>query len=466
MDQDFHYYGTFYAARIAGFNAANATLIAKCSNFIDFLSNQGYGGYWRLVRDKRKLASRDQYTVVGDVTSPRYTFQGTLSTGVAAEDGMWCSYHFTPGNFADPEGVPTPAAVHGERVAALLPAPTDDSIGRYHEVRRTPGISKPEHATLLNRPMSGLSRALLADTIEGANNPARLRRILMRAVGASELLGENATVEQNTLRRFRLCLLGVRAHVIADTWAHQDFSGIGHDMNTYWDVNGWSVGRQGIQYDVGNGWVDVVLSSSSHENLQAAPNVAKIGHGWMGHFPDYSFVKFRYRPGWGRKSDTLERDNPTQYRYAFLELCSLFARARSRDNHFEPGGATSWLTKAGQAISSACDVADKSVCPRVHSSNAWLEQMAGLGTPMDLINTKLEPDPKAVLDGLLEGTDGYTRYGTYIVQATSDLYLFQIAADYHFHFVRNFLKRHDIMTFGGSWSQQIGPLSQTVTDLF
>ena len=246
LDQDFHYYGTFYAARLAGHGTTDATLIAKCSNFIDFLSNEGYGGYWRLVRESTRRASRDLYTVVGDVNSPRYTFQGTLSTGAAPEDGMWCSYHFTPGNYPDPMGIPTPTQVHGRAVAARLPKRLRNNAGQHHEVRATPGVTDVKLAKLLNRPMSALSRAMIADTTLCMTDPARLRAILQRAVGAGELLPDNEAAAKDILARFRLALLGARAHVLADTWAHQDWSGVSHSMNTYWDVTGWNVCRQSI----------------------------------------------------------------------------------------------------------------------------------------------------------------------------------------------------------------------------
>lgn len=161
MDQDFHYYGTYYAARVGGsFSTSQATLIAKAANFIDFLNNGSYGGYWRLVRDTSKR-SPDAYKVVGDVNSPRYTFQGTLSSGVSAEDGLWCSYHFTPGNYADPEGSPSPTDVHGAAVAELLPG---------HEIRDVDSSIESAHHKLLNRPQSALSRALVLDAIDCATS--------------------------------------------------------------------------------------------------------------------------------------------------------------------------------------------------------------------------------------------------------------------------------------------------------
>lgn len=469
MDQDFHYYATFYAARLGGYSVEEASLIGKCSNFIDFMSEANYAGYWKLIKESTKKTSKTDYTEVGTVNYPRYTFQGGLvSTGVSPEDGLWCSYHFPPGNYADPIGTPTPADNHGSAVAGLLPG-TTNSTARYHEVRYTPGISSEDKAKLLNRPLSPLSRVLFADTVDLMRNPARLRRILMHSLGAGCLIPANSTAANRILNRFALCLLGARAHVLADTWAHQDFSGISHKMNTYWDVRDSSWGRQSIEYqDVGDTWKHVVLSATKHDNLKAVPNgTSYLGHGWMGHFPDYSFVKFRYKPCWRLASfSAFERDNPTQYRHAFLELCSLMSKSRGAT--FDPVSNHDWLESAQVAISTPCEIADKKNCPRAFSSKKWMAQMNDLGKPVDVIDAAKEPDDGAVLEGVVEKTSGTssTRYGTFYVHATSDLYLFQIAADYHFHFVKTWLKSAGILEFGGSWSSQLGALSGAIVELF
>ena len=470
MDQDFHYYGTYYAARVGGgLDATDATLVGKAANFIDFLSETAYAGYWKLVRESRPKPSGD-YTEVGEIANPRYTFQGGLTgTGVSPEDGLWCSYHFMPGNYADPAGTPSPTAVHGFAVARELPAPPKQGVRLHHELRdvkKTIGVAQ---ARLLNRPQSPLSRALLADTHRSVLDADRLEAILKRAIGASELLPDSRQERLRLVQRFGLILLGVRAHVIADTWAHQDFSGISHEMNTYYDVNGSNWGRQSIDYqDVGGEWKNVVLSSLKHDNLKAVPNgTSYLGHGWMGHFPDYSFAKFRYRPWWRDQSAApIVRDNPGQYRHAFLELCSLMSKAGGRE--FNPSTQRNALAAAQRAIVSPCEIAKSTVCPRAHSAVAWQREMqrAGFGPPDDIIDAKLEPDPKAVLPGMVVTSHNVTRYGTYVVCASSDLYLFQIAADYHFHFVRHYLRQNGILNFTGSWSTKLGPLANTISDLF
>ena len=79
------------------------------------------------------------------------------------------------------------------------------------------------------------------------------------------------------LKRFGLLLLGARAHVIADTWAHQDWCAANNLINTYWDIkNSWYNNQfeQRIDYqDISkDSWETVKLAALKDENLQAVPN--------------------------------------------------------------------------------------------------------------------------------------------------------------------------------------------------
>jgi hypothetical protein len=210
--------------------------------------------------------------------------------------------------------------------------------------------------------------------------------------------------------------------------------------------------------------------------LQAVPNATSyVGHGWMGHFPDYSFVKYRYKPCWQQKSaPALERDNPTEYKYAFLELCSLFSQAGG--SKFQPENKKDELAGVQRAISSPVEIANQNNCPRVYSAYKWKEEMDKLRIqpPVDLIDTKKEPDEKNLLSGQIDYKPhsfdpfGKSRYGTFYINVISDLYLFQIAVDYHFHFVKNWTKKHNIginYLFEGSWSRQLGPLSENIVEI-
>lgn len=479
MDQDFHYYGTYYAAIVGGnYSQEDATVIAKASNFIDFLSNENYAGYWSLVSNTEKRPDQ-KYEVKAEVDYPRYTFQGTISTGLEGScSGLWASYHFPPGNYNAPPNTPTKIDVHGKDVAELLPD---------HQIREVAPDSSlneinSEIGKLLNRPQSALSRALIKDTIECLNNPKRLEQILERATGGEVLL--NRQDKEKILKRFGLLLLGARAHVIADTWAHQDWCSVNNVINTYWDIDNSFLNNQfsqNIEYqDISQEWKKVKLSGLTgtffNKNLEAAPNqTSYVGHGWMGHLPDYSFIKYRYKPCWSPKSASpLERDNPTEYKYAFLELCSLFSQANG--SKFQPKNEESKLDAAQRAISSPVEIADKNNSPRVYSSSKWKDEMnkENIPEPKDIINPELEPDKQAVFSGQIDYIPhsldplGKSRYGTYYVDVASDLYLFHIAADYQFHFVKNWTKTHKIGPddlFEDSWSSQLGPLSNQISEI-
>lgn len=476
MDQDFHYYGTYYAARHGGFEKNQAGLIAKAANFIDFFSESGYAAYWHLVSDTRKS---EKYDVIAEMNYPRYTYQnGNLSVGLAPEDGLWCSYHFTPGNYPEPQGTPSRESVHGSALASLLPAfITRDatagskilmSEGHYSLEQRLDAKNDIKLGRMLNRPQSSLSRHLILDAITCARDDNRLRAILRCALAGQHILAHDA---ESCLARFKLILLGIRAHVIADTWAHQDFCGLDSVLNTYWDVDydpsswnpsKWGYGRQSIDFYDGSkkGWQNTVLSSWRSGNFEAVPSkTSYLGHGWMGHFPDFSFAQFRYKPCWAdpAKGPVL-RNNPEQYKMAWLELVSLFSQASGGGQikpnpHFEAG-----LEKAAAAISSPCNLSGQ-VLGRQSSAEAWLKTFGD--APTQLINVQSEPDPAATMAGLIQETKNMTRFGINYVNACSDLYLFQVAADYHFHFVRNYLEHFGIYQFTGAWSNQRSALDPT-----
>lgn len=478
MDQDFHYYGTFHSAMCAGFDNADATLIAKASNFIDFFHEGEYNADWSLVSETKKSA---HYTIIAKMDKPRYTFQhGYWDTFKHPEDSVWCAYHFIPGNYDDPAGTPSREDVHGATVADYLPRhiKRDTRGGEYILRKYNPGTVKDlEFGQMLNRPQSALSRKLVEDAVLCATDDDRLARIISLAAGGPEILD---TDRSDVLHRFKLILLGVRAHVIADTWAHQDHCGLDNVMNTYWDADydpdSWNplkqgLGRQSIYYTDSSSqdWKQTVLTMHNstigyltqhvpNSNFEATPNATSyLGHGWLGHFPDFSSVKFRYKPCWSDPRKTIERDNPREYEAAWVELTSLFHQAKTGRRLEMDEAFKANLRNAKQAIETPCELG-KFVPGRLVSQLAW--QRVLTEQPLAQIDTLPEPDAKAVLAGVLD------KNGTTYVNAKSDLYLFQIAADYHFHFIKHYLKANGIYQFTGAWSKQHSTLSDSIVNLF
>ena len=189
----------------------------------------------------------------------------------------------------------------------------------------------------------------------------------------------------------------------------------------------------------------------------------------------YSCMGF-YRCGasflhcWRNKSAApFERDNPVQFQHAFLELCSLFSRAKG--GQFNPQARGELLKAAKRAISSPCEVTNDSNCPRYFSSQQWMAEMDKLNIerPGDIIDARQEPDPKAVLEGQVDYRSAMgPRYGTYYINYSSDLYLFAVALDYQFHLIKKWLLNHNIGTdlFTDTWSNQNGPLQTGLNALF
>ncbi|MCS5515666.1 hypothetical protein NWF32_11455 [Pseudomonas qingdaonensis] len=95
------------------------------------------------------------------------------------EDGLWCSYHFIPGNYNDPAGTPSREETHGAEVANYLPKFTKRDTFGGEQILRKYNASKVkdlQYGKMLNRPQSALSRRLVQDAVLCATDDDRLRR--------------------------------------------------------------------------------------------------------------------------------------------------------------------------------------------------------------------------------------------------------------------------------------------------
>ena len=135
------------------------------------------------------------------------------------------------------------------------------------------------------------------------------------------------TLEQakkaGTLQAFGLAL-----HVLADTWAHRNFAGtpsmvINNITGDFYEAR---------TPDGKEEWKKVAFrhSVSAPDDLEAGKytntmiqfneySVMNLGHGRVGHLPDYSFIKYRYLPAWGDYTQVV-KDNPAEYLHAFAQM--------------------------------------------------------------------------------------------------------------------------------------------------
>ena len=163
---------------------------------------------------------------------------------------------------------------------------------------------------------------------------------------------------------------GIAMHVLADTWAHQYFAGTPSQVinNTdYWFFELLPAEAPGDDANSG----DSANNSNSKENGDAANaarsfterrvtfrhnptgkddldkgiytntvyqleenSVMSLGHGRAGHLPDYSFMRYKYLPAWGKYEEFI-KDNPSDYYKAFSQMVYALRYLRGDYETFE-----------------------------------------------------------------------------------------------------------------------------------
>lgn len=263
MDYDFHYYATKAASLLAGFEDEDAEIIAESALFVDYCDWSNFGYY-------KKVGNREEYTV--QTSQFNATLDKAQSTG-AGDPSIWSIFHFVPGNYN---------YNHKDKNEKFKLTPTDSNNGYT-----------------LCRPYSELATKMIEDT---------------RTIYVSKLE-----------YKAKLALIGIRMHVLADTWAHQNFTGISDSSSN--SISGNLQKRN----DSDTGWEDIGWSISPSADNGMAPNfISSLGHGAAGHLPDMGWLKFRYLPT-VNQGKYVERDNPKEFKEAFIGLvCELFYIKKGR----------------------------------------------------------------------------------------------------------------------------------------
>lgn len=137
--------------------------------------------------------------------------------------------------------------------------------------------------------------------------------------------------------------IGIAMHVLADSWAHRGFAGTPSlAINNVGDVFEL-IGEDGdlrerklsfmhspfMIDDLENGIYKRSLYQI-HENA-----VSNLGHRRVGRLPDYSFIRYRYMPAWGRSEEMILKDNPSDYMHAFTQMIYALRFLRGEQEVFE-----------------------------------------------------------------------------------------------------------------------------------
>lgn len=121
---------------------------------------------------------------------------------------------------------------------------------------------------------------------------------------------------------------GLAMHVLADTWAHRWFAGTPslaiNNTNYYFYEfvpagDGFEERQIKFNHDP-SGADDPEKGIYTNSLYQGDENsIMNLGHGRAGHFPDYSYARYKYLPAWGGYREIF-KDNPDDYYHAFCQM--------------------------------------------------------------------------------------------------------------------------------------------------
>ena len=133
---------------------------------------------------------------------------------------------------------------------------------------------------------------------------------------------------------------GLAMHILCDTWAHKYFAGtpslVINNTNYYF-----------YEIDDNNEEIQISFRHSvtspddpqSHKYTNSLyqgkeNNLMNLGHGRAGHFPDYSYAKYKYMPAWDGYRVVI-KDNPSDYMHAFAQMIYALKYLRGINAEFE-----------------------------------------------------------------------------------------------------------------------------------
>lgn len=160
------------------------------------------------------------------------------------------------------------------------------------------------------------------------------------------ICGPNGSLVKDTVNLARgksLQGIGIAMHVLADTWAHQYFAGTpSYVINNVDDHFYEIIYIDGEPQEFKIKFNHNPTTQDNLEKLQytntmfqsAESSIMNLGHGRAGHFPDYSFARYRYMPAWADYREVV-KDNPLDYTRAFAQMIYALKYLRGEYTEFE-----------------------------------------------------------------------------------------------------------------------------------
>jgi hypothetical protein len=133
---------------------------------------------------------------------------------------------------------------------------------------------------------------------------------------------------------------GIAMHVLADTWAHRYFAGTPSLVINNVNYHFYEMLPDGKERQItfrhsasaGDDPEQGLYTSSIYQYTE--DSIMNLGHGRAGHFPDYSFARYRYLPAWGNYEEIV-KDNPSDYMNAFCQMIYALKYLRGETDTFE-----------------------------------------------------------------------------------------------------------------------------------
>jgi hypothetical protein len=282
MQNDFHYYVTYIVARIAGFKISDAKLIGHCAALVDEAYDNGKAHPIPLDQNRDPIPLTSHY--VFDKKHQRKDLGRTQDTVLP-----WMAFHFLPGGDID--------------LYHLKSKKMKKAKGREDKWETQQRLVCAPHSHSSDPNLSPyLSNMMILDLINLSNPSSEGNKFF-------EKYNEERFNNNIDMHQIRLCLLGIRMHVFADTFAHQGFAGISSAKlnrpnkvthHNRWLINPFQTTRVS--------WMD----------KRAPSYITSFGHGCLGKYPDIPSAIFT----WTRKGDGLEigRNNPEAFQEAFFQM--------------------------------------------------------------------------------------------------------------------------------------------------
>lgn len=261
MQEDFHYYATYCAAYLAGYDHEESLDICYSAQFVDLCSRTLLG---KLKAPRSAATTQLQLELMDVNTDP---------IGLQDITRIWSSFHFLPGDlYAEKK-----AEVNGTKKRKRLPK-------RYRNKYRL---------------ICNTNGELVRDTVELAKGSS------LQAVG----IAMHVLADTWAHRYFA----GTPSLVINNT--NYYFYELLPKGNSKGFERRPVIFRHSVsaEDDLDNS----IYTSSLYQFDENS--IMNLGHGRAGHLPDYSFIRYCYLPAWGDYEEII-KDNPSDYIHAFSQM--------------------------------------------------------------------------------------------------------------------------------------------------